>query len=129
MAGSEVRAIAGEPFPGPTRADLASGYRQEIWIYPAGDDAVFVVMENDRLKSVARKRVTMKDAAARVRIGMTMEQVTAAIGEPAGLTGDRDGEARATYLNPDAALDDLTIHYRAGRVVQLEIRPNMAIQR
>lgn len=127
MSAEEVRKALGEPFPGPSHKDLANGVQTDVWIYPSGDDAVFVTLQNGTVQQVNKKRVTMKDAAKKITTGMTEAQVKSLLGEPSGDGLPLDGQKRVTYLNEEAALDSLTVTYQNGQVTKIEVLPNSAV--
>lgn len=128
QSAAEVKTMLGEHLPGPSETNTSTGYRKETWIYPAGDDAIFVVVENGVVIDVSTERVTMKDAAAKIRVGLTEAEVVAALGPPSGGGISPDsGNGAVTYLNDKAALDSLEIAYQGGAVQRFDVVPNSAI--
>jgi hypothetical protein len=122
MTSDEVRKALGEPSPGESVRDTATGESKEQWIYGAGDNALFLTMVNGKLASWEEKRATMKDAAAKVREGMTEQEVVAILGPP-----DSGGGNHAEYLGKVAAIDSLVIDYQNGKVTKVQVVPNAAL--
>jgi hypothetical protein len=97
-----------------------------MWIYPFGDKALFITLENGIVLGSTEKRVTMKDAAAKIKVGITEQEVRSLIGAPSG--GDSPNpDKHVTYLNDEAAIDSLEITYQGGRVSRIDVVPNAAM--
>ena len=127
MAAEEVRKELGEPSPGGSNNNLATGQTQERWIYGAGDDAVFILMVNGKVQSFEKKRCTMKDASARVKPGMTPAEVTAMLGQPDDDSNYGNGKRAQSFSNKVAAIDSLRVEYENNFVSKTIVIPNAVL--
>jgi hypothetical protein len=127
MTGDEVQKLLGQPSPGERYQNLATGETKEQWIYGAGDSALFLLMVNNKLVSFELKRATMKDAAAKIRNGMSQEEVISLLGAPDSQGNASAGSTHAEYIGKVAAIDSLRIEYQNGRVAKTEVIPNAAV--
>ena len=79
-------------------------------------------MVKGKLASWEKKRATMKDAAAKIREGMSREELIAILGRP-----DSGGDPYVEYIGNVAAIDSLRVYYQNGRASRVEMIPNAAV--
>jgi outer membrane protein assembly factor BamE (lipoprotein component of BamABCDE complex) len=127
MSADEVRKQLGEPSPGGSVNNTATGQTQERWIYGAGDDALFIILANGQVQSFEKKRCTMKDAAAKLKPGMSPAQVVAILGPPDDDSNYGGGKRAQSFSNKDAAIDSLRVEYESDAVARTIVIPNAAL--
>lgn len=128
MGAQEVRTALGEPLITGTYRNMISGQQvsQERWTYKQGDDALVVIMENDKVKETSTHINPIPAMRKKIQEGMTRAQVQAAVGDPALGNNPKDPNPNPTwqYMDAVAPIDQMMVAFQGDKVSSISVLPN-----
>jgi hypothetical protein len=130
MSAQEVRTALGNPLITGTYRNSIPGQQvsQERWSFKQGDDALVVIMENDKVKETSAHVNPIPAMRKKIKEGMTRAQVQAALGDSALGNNPKDPNPNPTwqYMDAVAPIDQMMVAFQGDKVSSITVIPNGA---
>lgn len=130
MTAEQIRGIMGNPLITATNNSTIPGQEksEERWTYRAGNDGLIIIMDKGVATSVTTQPNKVEELRAKVKEGMSMQEIIAALGPPsAGYSAkDPNPNQHWVYTDPVAPVQTLNIDFQNGKAVKVAVMDNAA---